>query len=486
MMTRITKRLLMVCTSAGLLLGGCSTLGGAVDKINPFDKTKSQIEAEQGEVAGDDKRISLLSLDETLQISENMTPDAIVLPQPYVNAEWPQSGGNNAQAMQRTAASGPLSRAWSKDVGKGSSKKGRILAQPVIAGGRIFVMDGDNRVSAFDEASGSKIWNHKVSVELKGKTREGRKGIIERVANPFAFRDSGGSDKESVGGGISAVGGKVFISSGLGVIEAVDAQSGDFIWRKRTNTPMHSAPKVANGRLFVVSDDNELFALNAETGDVLWTYQGIIESARMLTAPSPAVVDDVVIAPFASGELVALQAQNGSVLWQDALSSTGRLTPLSSLNDIAGGPVVADGVVIASAQSGVTSAFDIRSGQRIWAQPAGTLSYPWIAGDFVYVVTTDAQVVCMARLTGDVVWIRQLTAFKNAKKRKERIAWTGPVMAGERLLTVSSRGAGVEINPYTGEVLREFKVGNAVFVPPVIANETVYLINDQAKLIALR
>ena len=68
---------------------------------------------------------------------------------------------------------------------------------------------------------------------------------------------------------------------------------------------------------------------NAETGEVIWTYQGIVESARMLTAPSPAVVGDTVISGFASGELIALRVQNGSVLWQDALSSAGQLTPLS-------------------------------------------------------------------------------------------------------------------------------------------------------------
>ena len=486
MILNVSKRVMGLSIASILLLGGCSTIGSAVDSVNPFDKTEAQKKAEQGEVADNDKRISLLSLNETLQLSTEITPEAIVLPEAFVNPDWPQAGGNTAQAMQRTAARGSLSKLWSKDIGKGTSKKGRVLASPVISGGRVFVMDGDNRVSAFDAESGSKIWDHKIKVELKGKTREGKKGIMERVSNPLAFGDKGGTDKESVGGGVAAADGKIFITSGLGVIEAVDAQSGSFIWRKRTNAPMHSAPKVSGGRLFAVSDDNELFAVNSKTGDVLWTYQGIIENARMLTTPSPAIVDDVVIAPFSSGELVALQVQNGSVLWQDALSSTGRLTPLSSLNDIAGGPVVADGVVIASAQSGVTSAFDLRSGQRIWAQPAGTLGYPWIAGDFVYVVTIDAQVVCMARLTGAVVWMRQLPAFKDEKKRKKRIAWSGPVMAGDRLVTVSSRGRAVEVNPYTGEIIRDFKVGDAVYVPPVIANETVYILNDEAKLIALR
>ena len=69
-----------------------------------------------------------------------------------------------------------------------------------------------------------------------------------------------------------------------------------------------------------------------DQGTVLWTYQGIVETARMLTVPAPAVQGEVVIAPFSSGEIVALRAQNGGVLWQDALASSTRLTPLAALN----------------------------------------------------------------------------------------------------------------------------------------------------------
>ena len=476
-----------IASLAGVfLLSACSTIGGVADTINPFDKTEADKRAEQGEVAGENERISLLSVDDTLAMSGDITPADVVLPPVYVNADWSQPGGNIQHVMQRPAASGNLDRIWSKDVGDGSGRKGRIVASPVIAAGRIFVMDGENQVSAFDANTGAEIWDHKVTVTLKGKTREGKAGIFERITDPFNAGDSGGKDKEAVGGGIAAADGKIFVSSGLGVVEALDAQTGASVWRKRLTTPMHSSPTVSNGRLFVVSDDNELFALNSATGEVLWTYQGIIESARMLTSPSPAVVDDVVIAPFASGELVALRVQNGVVLWQDALSSAGRQTPLSSLNDIASGPVVADGYVIATAQSGIMSAFDLRNGQRIWSQPAGSLGYPWVAGDFVYTVTTGGEVVCMSKTSGSVVWIRQLQAFKNEKKRKARIAWSGPIMVGERLLTISSRGLAVEINPYNGEIIREVKMGDPVFVAPIIANETVYVLNDKAKLTALR
>lgn len=473
--------------SAALLLPACSTLGSVVDKVNPFDKTEAQIKAEQGEVAGENERIAILALDDTLKVSETVSPDAVVLPEQYVNADWPQPGGSAAHVVQHTGASGPLEKIWSKNMGDGSGRKGRVVAPPVVASGLMLVMDGDNTVRAVDLSSGDSVWDYKITVAAKGPTRTGKVPLVDRLKNPLTLgRDGGGKDKESVGGGVATSQGVAYVSSGLGVVMALDLLTGEVKWREEMRVPLHSAPTVSGGRLFVTTDDNEILAMNAATGDVIWTYQGIVESARMLTAPSSAVVDEVVIAPFASGELVAMRVQNGSVLWQDALSSAGRLTPLATLNDIAAGPVVADGYVIASAQSGAMGAFDLRNGQRLWSQPAGTIGYPWVAGDFVYTVTTDGQAICLSKLDGSVLWMTQLTQFKNAKKRKKRISWAGPVLAGERLLLFSSRGEGVELNPYSGAITREFKVGAPVYVPPIIANETVYVLTDDAKIIAYK
>jgi len=274
--------------------------------------------------------------------------------------------------------------------------------------------------------TGSSLWSYKIKVAKKKKTRRGGTSIVDRVKDPFIWGDSGGTDKEAVGGGVAVADGRVFVTSGFGLALALDAQSGAEIWRTATRTPLHSAPAVDNGRMFSVSDDNELFAFDTDT-----------------------------VAPFSSGEIVALRVQNGGVLWQDSLDSSGNLTPLAALNDIGAGPVVADGYVFASAQSGSLGAFDLRTGQRVWSQPAGSLGFPLVAGDFIYTVTTEGEVACLSKTDGTVIWITQLPAFKNEKKRKKRIAWTGPL-------------------------------ADDVYVPPIVANDTVYYVTDKAKLVALR
>ncbi len=473
----------MIFLLAGSLgLSACSTVGKVTSAINPFNGKS----AAEKIVQDDPNRISILTLDDKLEVSGALNPDDILLPEVYTNTDWPQTGGYATHAMQHTNAAPSLKKAWAKDLGKGSHRKGRVTASPVVAGGTVYAMDGANKVSALDEQTGAKIWNYKISVKTKKRTRKGGDSLIDRIKDPLTLADRGGKDKEAIGGGLAVADGRVYVSSGFGAVLALDAVSGKEIWRTRTRTPMQSAPTVSDGRVFAISNDNELFALDADTGEILWTYQAIIEMARMLTSPAPAVLEDVVIAPFSSGEIVALKVQNGGVLWQEALNASGQLTPLASLNDIASGPVVADGYVFVTGQSGEFAAFDLRTGQQVWSQPAGSLGFPLVVGDFVYTVTTDGQLVAMTKADGTVAWITQLKVFKKEKKRKKRISWAGPIIAGERLLVMSSRGEALEVNPQTGEITNTFKLGGSVFVAPIIANNSVYYITDDAKLVALR
>ena len=250
--------------------------------------------------------------------------------------------------------------------------------------------------------------------------------------------------------------------------------------------PFHGAPTVADGRIFVTSDDNELLAIEAETGNVMWTYQGIVESARLLTAPSPAVLGDLVVAPFASGELIALRVQNGNPIWSDSLTGASGLTALSDINDVAGSPVIMDNTVYAMSHSGLLAAISLRTGERLWTQPAGGAHAPWVAGDYLFITTREAEIVCLNRHDGRVLWITQLDLFENPNKRRNRIAWTGPVLAGGRVFVASSDGQARVLNAFDGTVIRDMELRDDVFVGPVIANETVYVLTDEARLIALR
>jgi len=85
--------------------------------------------------------------------------------------------------------------------------------------------------------------------------------------------------------------------------------------------------------MFVVSTDNELLTFETAAGTPGWTYQALVEPARILSSPSPAVSGDTIVAAFASGEVVAIRSANGNDLWNNTLSKASRTSALSEIRD---------------------------------------------------------------------------------------------------------------------------------------------------------
>jgi len=453
------KRLMqgpIVALATLALLGGCATIQNTASNLWPFGGKKGEA------VKADDGRISILTFDQKLEADAAIAALPISLPAPVVNTEWKTPGGNLANGLGNPAAPGNLGVVWKRNVGTGGSKKAALIAPPIIADGRIYVFDARSNIRAVDERSGSTVWTTSLQPA--------------KVKRP----------DQAMGGALTFEGGTLFATTGFGEIIALNAATGAITWRTKGTSPYHVAPSAADGKVYATSNDAEMVALDAATGSIAWTFQAIPEPARVLSAPSAAISGEVVVAPFASGEIVALLASNGRRLWADSLTRAGNLTSLGTINDIAGRPVVFDNKVYAVSQSGIIAAIDLRTGDRLWARTLPSIQTPSVAGDFIYVVSTSGELVCLTRSTGTIRWVKELPRFKNAKAKKGLIAYAGPLMAGGKLVLGSSLGDILVVNPLDGEIISTQKAGAPVYIAPVVANETVYVLNDKAELIALR
>lgn len=464
---------LAVLMALAVSVSGCSTVRGLADRINPFDGDEEEAEA----VATQGQRISIVAFDEKVAQSDALKGQDFALPPAAARADWPLPGGTPEQSIEHVQAADGLQIAWRRGFGEGSGRDAHVIAPPVMADGKVFVMDGRSNVAAIDVASGQEVWK----VELPPRSRR---------------------DRHAFGGGIAYAGGKLYVASGNRYVAQLDAANGGMGWRRDTSSPIHAAPTVSGGRVFVVSTDNELLAFNAATGVEDWNYQALVEPARLLRASSPAVSGDTVVAAFASGEVIALRAANGNDLWSQALSRASRTNALSEIRDIAGRPVIYKGDVFAASHSGVFAAIDMRTGQPRWTLPVASITTPWAAGDVVYVVSQGGEVICVSRESGQVYWIRDLNAgVPLAKERrgfgfgsfriggssgKIRPLWTSPILASDRLLLASSTGLLLALNPKTGETVATVDVGSPVLIGPIAANGTVYLVTDDAELVAVR
>ncbi len=409
------------------------------------------------------ERLSVLTFERALDADQSLASVRVALPGPYLNKNWPQVGGSKTNVLHHLAINAAPRQVWRASVGTGSQSYERMVSTPVVAGGVVYVIDARAEVAAFSADSGNVLWRTSLKVSKKKE-----------------------KSKVSFGGGVAYAGGTLYVTTGYGSVIALEAGNGRELWRQELGLPIRSAPAVSSGRVFVVTFDNQLFALSATSGEIIWDYVGIVEDAGVLGAATPAISGDTVVVGFSSGELIAFRAENGQIAWQDALSRTGRLTALATLSDIDGQPVIDRGRVYAINHSGRMAAIDMRSGERVWENNIGSLYTPWVAGDYIFVVTVDAQVAALSIRDGRVRWVTELQRFKNTKKRKGVIRWSGPVLAGDRLFIASSHGYILTISPYTGDILSGEKMSDGTVIPPIVVDGTMYLLTNDGKLTAYR
>jgi outer membrane protein assembly factor BamB len=250
--------------------------------------------------------------------------------------------------------------------------------------------------------------------------------------------------------------------------------------------PVHSAPVVVDGRVYIITQENEAQALDSNDGHLLWDHHGTVESAGILSSASVGVSGDTVVVPYSSGELYALRVQNGTPSWNDTLTRTGNVTSLTIINDIAGRPVIDRNLVFAVSHSGTLAAINFRSGSRAWTRNIAGIQTPLVAGEYIFIVSTDGQVVCMNRGDGRVRWTAQLPSYEDPKGKRGPIVWTGPLLVSNFLVLVASNGRAELMSPFTGQKLGETAIPDGTFIPPVVANGTMYVLTNEAQLVALR
>jgi len=407
------------------------------------------------------ERIAVLPQDEGVTADERIASVAVKLPPEIDNRDWPQPAGFLGEYINHPAAKG-FNIAWRTGVGAGNSRDGRVSSMPVVADGRVYVIDAGSRLSAVDAETGRTAWTFDLQ--------------------PDDDRSGGGS-----GGGTAFFEGRLYVATGYAQILAIDPAAGKEIWRTTLTAPFRAGPMVGNGRVFAVSTDNQIHALDVQTGRKLWTHSGIAEGAGLYGGASPVIAGNVVIAALASGELFALRADNGRVLWSDSLSGIQKSDAVSALPDVRGFPIVDHGQVIAASHASRLVDIDLRSGVRIWEQGFGSFNTPWVAGDFLFMITTDAQMLCISRRDGRVRWVQQLRRWEDEKdKKKGVITWVGPILAGGRLFAANSKGEAIVASPETGETRSKLSLPGPVSVLPVVANGTIYVLTDEANLVALR
>ena len=407
------------------------------------------------------QRIAVLTTEGDVAVDPDTATQPMTLPEAVANADWTQSGGNASKSVGHVALGTNLTQAFEVQSGRGSTLTMRLAASPVVANGRVYTIDTLGAVRAFDARNGGLIWASQTP-------------------------DDRGNETSLYGGGIAYDDGRIYATNGLGYVAALDDRSGGIIWKVRPSGPLRGAPTIANGAIYAMSQDNQIFSLKESDGSTNWTAAASLEIAGIFGSASPAVGQGTVVAGFSSGELNAYRYENGRQVWQDALQRTSIRTSVSSLSDVDADPVIDNGQVFAVGQGGRMVALELTTGQRQWELNIAGISTPWVAGDWIFVVTDDGKLMCIARQTGKIRWINQMPQFQRPKTKRNQIDYTGPILAGNRLVVAGSNGTLINVDPVTGSFQSQTRIAAGVSIAPVVAGSTLYVLDDSGRLHAYR
>ena len=143
------------------------------------------------------------------------------------------------------------------------------------------------------------------------------------------------------------------------------------LWRFSTGeTGGHQSPPIVNaGVMFITTPQNQVIALDATTGDLLWRYRRDLPNDIRSRHPSNRGVglyNDMVYLATLDSHLVALDAKTGQVVWDKTVDDYTKgyymtLAPLvakgKALVGVAGGEY---------GMRGYIAAFDARTGDQLW------------------------------------------------------------------------------------------------------------------------
>jgi outer membrane protein assembly factor BamB len=332
----------------------------------------------------------------------------LLFSQQAIHAEdWPQFRGRDRDGvvheagLLKTFPAGGLKVRWRQPVGEG-------LTTPIVAGGRVYVMDVElhqpaakERVLCFAEKTGELLWTFAYEVNYPD----------------FAFVHGTG-----VGPCATPVveGSEIYVTGSSSEVFCLKAETGAVIWQRNlgkeyTVRVLESrASAMIDGPLLIIPAYGKpratLVALDKKTGHDAWKAldEGVASSSPVIVNAGGARQ----LIFWTGASVTSLNPRTGEVYW--------RVPMTTSSNDSISTPVVQGNRLLISGLMLELSA-DKPDAKVVWPTNLVGLkrilthtATPLLQGDFIYSARINGDLVCLEAATGNQVWeAKTITELRN-------------------------------------------------------------------------
>lgn len=277
--------------------------------------------------------------------------------------------------------------------------------------------------------------------------------------------------------GLTAVAGQVYLGTRNGEVLALDRSDGEVLWRTRVNSEVLAAPQANRQLLVVQAVDGSVTALDRESGAERWVYSGSRPALTLRNTGTPRVIDQVTFAGLANGRLVTLDNRGGQPLWQRRIAVPEGRSEIERLVDLAGQPLLTqDGRLFVTSYNGRLAALQATTGEILWARDISSYRSPVMVGDFLFVVDEASHVIALNAASGETLW--RLDELEGREL-------TDPAFADGRLVVGDFEGYLHLIDAREGGLVGRTEIDDAISVAPLTDGKRIYALADDGSLEAL-
>jgi outer membrane protein assembly factor BamB len=355
-----------------------------------------------------------------------------------------------------------VNRLWSTNVGDGEGKLW-LRMRPTLDGNRLYAVDDDGLLRAFDTGTGDTVWQAQ-AVEVK-TAREMRHLWLRRNA------EAGITSSPGVGNGLVVVGGR------NGEVVAFDAATGAPRWNVRVTSEVISAPLVLADRVVVRSNDGRVFGLDTADGSRKWVFDRGLPTLTLRGNSPPVAGHGLVYIGYDDGSVVALRESDGVRAWEQRVAEPDGRTELDRVADIDGELQVGADEIFAASFHQQLMAISAANGRPLWNRDIGSAAGLALLPDKVLVSDTAGNVWALERATGNAIWKQDALARRQL---------TTPVVQGEYGVVGDLEGYLHWLRLSTGEIVGRTRIEDSPLrgTPQVSADGVLYALSTDGELAA--
>lgn len=386
--------------------------------------------------------------------------------------EWSQYMVNKNNVPGVLNFSENLKEIWRYDFDLAATNRNCITSSPLLVGDNILFVDGGGILHSINTKTQKENW--KFSSTIKGET--GQTGTALAYSN-----------------------GVIILSTSFSECMGI-SECGKLLWRIALPAPCKGDAITVDGNIaYLVCSNNSLQKLNVNTGKIMWSSKAVDSVNSLIGNAAPIVYSDYVVVPYSSGEVSCVRASDGVEIWESIVSRFSVTDVASTLQHLRATPVLDNGIVYIVASNGITEAFEVNTGGKLWSKNIGGVTPVALSKSHIFVIGNNAELACLDKRDGSVVWITQLTEkegipfwnwrnfYKGFGRKLETYQpWYSSFVTDKGLVLVSASGKISYIDPCNGKVRKCKEIGHPLSVSPIIVNGVMYVLCDDGCLIAYR